>query len=128
MTTVAALAAIVGGSAFLSACQKNIEGTLAAYADDQPAGVLYNRGLGYMNAGKFGDAIDEFDEVDRQHPYSEEARKALVMSAFASYRRGDYDNAISTGAPLPDALSRQPRRRLRAIHSSASATSPRCAT
>ena len=26
----------------LSACQKNIEGTLAAYADDQPAGVLYN--------------------------------------------------------------------------------------
>ena len=96
MTTVAALAAIVGGSAFLSACQKNIEGTLAAYADDQPAGVLYNRGLGYMNAGKFGDAIDKFYEVDRQHPYSEEARKALVMSAFASYRRGDYDNAIAT--------------------------------
>ena len=96
LVTVAALAVILGGSAFLSACQKNIEGTLAAYADDQPAGVLYNRGLGYMNAGKFGDAIDEFNEVDRQHPYSEEARKALVMSAFASYRRGDYDNAIAT--------------------------------
>lgn len=96
VAAVAALFAIVGGSAFLSACQKNIEGTLAAYADDQPAGVLYNRGLGYMNAGKFGDAIDEFNEVDRQHPYSEEARKALVMSAFASYRRGDYDNAIAT--------------------------------
>jgi outer membrane protein assembly factor BamD len=94
--TAAAVVAIVGGSAFLSACQKNIEGTLAAYADDQPAGVLYNRGLGYMNAGKFNDAIDEFEEVDRQHPYSEEARKALVMTAFASYRRGNYDEAIAT--------------------------------
>ena len=71
LATVVVLAAIVGGSAFLSACQKNIEGTLAAYADDQPAGVLYNRGLGYINAGKFANAIDEFDEVDRQHPYSE---------------------------------------------------------
>ncbi len=96
LATVAALVAIVGGSGFLAACQKNIEGTMAAYADDEPAGVLYNRGLGYMNAGKFNDAIDEFNEVDRQHPYSEEARKALVMSAFASYRRGDYDNVIST--------------------------------
>jgi outer membrane protein assembly factor BamD len=96
LATAAALVAIVGGPVLLSACQKNIVGTLAAYADDEPAGVLYNRGLGYMNAGKFNDAIDEFNEVDRQHPYSEEARKALVMSAFASYRRGDYDNAIAT--------------------------------
>lgn len=96
LAAAAALVAVLGGSAFLSACQKNIEGTLAAYADDEPAGVLYNRGLGYMNAGKFNDAISEFNEVDRQHPYSEEARKALVMSAFASYRRGDYDNAIAT--------------------------------
>ena len=88
--------AVVGAGGFLSACQKNIEGTAAAYADDQPAGVLYNRGLGYMNAGKFNDAIDEFNEVDRQHPYSEEARKSLIMSAFASYRRGDYDNAIAS--------------------------------
>ena len=96
LATAAMLVAVLGASAFLSACNKSVEGTLAAYADDQPAGVLYNRGLGYMNAGKFNDAIDEFEEVDRQHPYSEEARKALVMTAFASYRRGDYDTAIAT--------------------------------
>jgi outer membrane protein assembly factor BamD len=96
LATAAALTAMIGASALLSACNKNVEGTLAAYAEDQPAGVLYNRGLGYMNAGKFNDAIDEFEEVDRQHPYSEEARKALVMTAFASYRRGDYDTAIAT--------------------------------
>ncbi len=96
LTTAATLLAIVGAPVLLAACQKNIEGTMSAYAPDEPAGVLYNRGLGYMNAGKFNDAIEEFNEVDRQHPYSEEARKALVMSAFASYRRGQYDTAIAT--------------------------------
>lgn len=94
--TVAVVAAIISGPLVLSACNKSIEGTLAAYEDDAPAGTLYNRGLGYMNAGKFGDAIKAFDEVDRQHPYSEWARKSLVMSAFASYRRRDYDTAINT--------------------------------
>ena len=67
-----------------------------AFADDQPAGALYNEGLAYLNAGKLGDAVKRFDEVDRQHPYSEWARKALIMSAFASYRRGKNDDAIQT--------------------------------
>ena len=79
-----------------SACTKSTEGTADAFANDQPAGVLYNEGLAYMNAGKLGDAVKSFDEVDRQHPYSEWARKALIMSAFASYRRGRLDDAIAS--------------------------------
>jgi outer membrane protein assembly factor BamD len=47
-----------------------------------------------MNEGKLGDAVKSFDEVDRQHPYSEWARKALLMSAFANYRRGRSDETI----------------------------------
>ena len=86
--------AIVGAPVLLSACQHSIEGTAAAYEEAQPAGSLYNRGLGYMNAGKYGDAIKSFNEVDRQHPYTEWARKSMVMSAFASYRSGDFDTAI----------------------------------
>ncbi|MCB1495200.1 MAG: outer membrane protein assembly factor BamD [Bauldia sp.] len=86
--------AILGAPVLLSACQHSIEGTAAAYEPDQPAGALYNRGLGYLNAGKYSDAIKSFNEVDRQHPYSEWARKGMVMSAFASYRKGDYDTAI----------------------------------
>jgi len=85
------LAAIAG----LSACKSTL-GTKAQYAADQPAGELYNKGLAYMNAGKLKDAVKNFDEVDRQHPYSEEARKALIMSAFSSYRRGEYDNTVQT--------------------------------
>ncbi|WP_421722854.1 outer membrane protein assembly factor BamD [Bauldia sp.] len=94
--TAAIAVAIIGLPVLLAACNKSIEGTLAAYEDDAPAGSLYNRGLGYMNAGNFGDAIKSFDEVDRQHPYTEWARKSLVMSAYASYRRRDYNTAIAT--------------------------------
>src|SRR5215467_11399404 len=82
-------------AAALSACKSTV-GTKAQYASDQPAGVLYNKGLAYMNNGKLKDAVKNFDEVDRQHPYSEEARKALIMSAFASYRRGEYEATITT--------------------------------
>jgi uncharacterized protein with NAD-binding domain and iron-sulfur cluster len=79
--SAALLAVLLGGGLALSACKSNTEGTAAAYADDEPAGDLYNEGLAYMNAGKMRDAIKSFEEVDRQHPYSEHARKALVMSA-----------------------------------------------
>lgn len=92
VTAVAVVSAGVG----LSACQSSVIGTKAAYAEDEPPGSLYNKGLAYINAGKFSDAVKSFDEVDRQHPYSEWARKALVMSAFASYRKGDYPTAIAT--------------------------------
>lgn len=90
-------AAVLLGAGFaLSACSTSVEGTKAAYADEEPAGNLYNAGLAYMNAGKLNDAVKSFNEVDRQHPYSEWARKALIMSAYASYKRGKYDDASNT--------------------------------
>ena len=90
------VAAAVAAAVALSGCSHSVVGTKAAYAEDEPAGVLYNRGLGYMNANKLKDAQKQFDEVDRQHPYSESARKALILSAFTSFRGGNYDQTIST--------------------------------
>src|SRR6202012_560768 len=36
----------------------------------------------------------KFEEVDRQHPYSDWARKSLLMSAYAYYSQADYDSCI----------------------------------
>lgn len=94
---ILAFAAIGVIAVLLGACKTTSKaGTPDAYADDQPAGTLYNQGLSDLNAGKIHDAVNSFNEVDRQHPYSEEARKALIMSAFASYRGGSYDDTITT--------------------------------
>jgi outer membrane protein assembly factor BamD len=42
------------------------------------------------------EAIRKFESVDRQHPYSEFARKSMVMGAFANYRQGNYEEAIGS--------------------------------
>ncbi len=62
---------------------------------DEPADKLYNEGLYLLNEKKDNKAAEKkFEEVDRQHPYSEWARKSLLMSAYASYQSGDYDGCI----------------------------------
>jgi len=63
---------------------------------DEPADRLYNEGLYLLNnqhdAKK---AAEKFEEVDRQHPYSEWARKSLIMSSYAYYQAGSYDDSIN---------------------------------
>src|SRR5690606_22036920 len=48
---------MIGATVGLSACNTSTEGTKDAYADEEPAGNLYNKGLAYMNAGKLTDAV-----------------------------------------------------------------------
>src|SRR5262245_3427324 len=63
---------------------------------DDPADKLYNEGLFLLNEKRdYKAAAKRFDEVERQHPYSEWARKALLMSAFAHYESREYDDTIS---------------------------------
>ena len=68
-----------------------------AVAPEEPADKLYNEGLYLLNSKKDPkNAAKKFEEVDRQHPYSEWARKALIMSAFAYYQANAYDDCINT--------------------------------
>src|SRR5438105_15304080 len=67
-----------------------------ALAPDEPADKLYNEGLYLLNTKKDPkEAAKKFEEVDRQHPYSEWARKSLIMSAYAYYEAGSYDDCIN---------------------------------
>ncbi|KZD22774.1 outer membrane protein assembly factor BamD [Tardiphaga robiniae] len=64
---------------------------------EEPADKLYNEGLYLMNQNKDPKAAaKKFEEVDRQHPYSEWARKSLLMSAYAAYESADYDTCIGS--------------------------------
>jgi len=65
---------------------------------DEPADRIYNEGLFLLNnKHDFKEAAKRFEEVDRQHPYSEWARKALIMSAYAYYEGAQYEEAINAG-------------------------------
>ena len=62
---------------------------------DEPADKLYNEGLYLLNQKKdLKLASKKFEEVDREHPYSDWARKSLLMSAYAYYEARDYDSCI----------------------------------
>jgi outer membrane protein assembly factor BamD len=64
---------------------------------DEPADRLYNEGLYLLNAKKDPkESVKKFEEVDRQHPYSEWARKSLIMTAYAYYQAGEYDDCVNS--------------------------------
>ncbi|HEY6995403.1 MAG TPA: outer membrane protein assembly factor BamD [Xanthobacteraceae bacterium] len=64
---------------------------------DEPADKLYNEGLYLLNDKKDAKtAAKKFEEVDRQHPYSDWARKSLIMAAYAYYEAGAYDDCINS--------------------------------
>src|SRR6201981_748594 len=76
---------------------------------DEPADKLYNEGLYLMNERKDNKAASKkFEEVDRQHPYSDWARKSLLMQAYSYYQAGDFDNCIGSAPRSVIPASRTP--------------------
>ncbi|MQW71318.1 outer membrane protein assembly factor BamD [Sinorhizobium medicae] len=93
----AVVLAAVAGSSLITACQNDPDIDITKLtAETDPPEVLYNQGLANLNAGKTTEAARKFEAIDKQHPFSEYARKALVMNAFVSYRNGQYQDAINS--------------------------------
>jgi outer membrane protein assembly factor BamD len=61
---------------------------------ERPVEDLYNRSMSTLSTGEYIRAAKEFDEVDRQHPYSVWATKAKLMAAYSYYQATKYDDAI----------------------------------
>jgi outer membrane protein assembly factor BamD len=63
---------------------------------DEPADKLYNEGVYLLNQRKdYKAAAKKFEEVERQHPYSDWARKSLIMTAYAHYEAREFDEAVN---------------------------------
>ncbi len=63
---------------------------------ERPAEVIYNQGLDRMDRGDWERAILFFQEVERQHPFSKWARRAMLMTAYSHYRSAEYEEASAT--------------------------------
>jgi outer membrane protein assembly factor BamD len=61
---------------------------------DEPVERIYNRGAQNLDQARWAQALAAFEEVERQHPYSSWARRAMLMEAYAHYQANDYDEAI----------------------------------
>ena len=62
---------------------------------EKPVEELYNTAQDLMGEGDYRAAAQAFEEVDRQHPYSQWATRAQMMAAFAYYEGSQYDEAVT---------------------------------
>ncbi len=63
---------------------------------ERPVELLYATGAESLDKHQWTEAIRYFDEVERQHPYSEWSRRSILMTAFANYEAHHYEDAIAT--------------------------------
>lgn len=83
------------GSALIlmSACATG-DSDEAAEQDGRPAEAIYAEAAALMDDGKYKQAAPLFEDVERQHPYSEWATRAQLMAAYAWYKDRKYDEAL----------------------------------
>jgi outer membrane protein assembly factor BamD len=84
------VALLLAGLALAGCASKDDEGL----TDAVPPDVLYNKALSSMNSGKTTQAIKDFEEVDRLHPYSELAKKSILLAAYSNFEKGAYTDAV----------------------------------
>jgi outer membrane protein assembly factor BamD len=57
--------------------------------------TLYNQGLARLQSGDTAGAAKAFSDIDRQAAFSPQAKRGLIMTAFAHYEGKRYDEAIT---------------------------------
>lgn len=62
---------------------------------DVPPETLYNQGLARLERGDTDGAAKAFSNIDRQAAFSPQARKGLLMTAYAHYQGLRYDEAAN---------------------------------
>lgn len=63
---------------------------------DIPADDLYNQGLARLKAKDYEGAAKKFGELEKQYPFSQWARKGLLMTTFSHFQKPNYDEAVQS--------------------------------
>ena len=87
-------AAVLASAVLLAGCASaKID---ASALNPDPPDKIFADADAKMAKGYFEDAAKKFETVDRDHPYSPEARRSIVMAAYAYYRAGKHPEAIAS--------------------------------
>jgi outer membrane protein assembly factor BamD len=85
-----------GAAALLVAgCSSNSRRDELAYVE-RPVETIYNEATTSLDKRNWDLAAQQFDEVQRQHPYSVWAQRSMLMAAYSRYRARDFDEAVSS--------------------------------
>ncbi len=89
------IGAVLSATLMLSACAGSLFSSEKKTEETKAADVLYREADTFMSKGEYTYAAEKFEEVDRQHPYAPEARKAMVMAAYAYQKAGKPVEAVA---------------------------------
>lgn len=64
--------------------------------EDAPPGEIFQLGEAQLADGDEIEAAQTFNEIERLYPFSQLAKRAIIMSAFSSYTAGDVASARSS--------------------------------
>lgn len=64
--------------------------------EEKPVVELYSKAVKDLEESSFKAAAKNFEEVIRQHPYSNYATRAQIMAAYAHYRAQQYEDAVAS--------------------------------
>ena len=81
---------LIAGPLLMAGCADNKD----VYVE-RPVEQLYNSAMDDLMNENYVKSAKEFDEVERQHPYSVWASKAQLMAAYAHYQHNKFDDAIT---------------------------------
>lgn len=96
-------AILVGSLAMAAALAACGGGNREVPLETLSAEEIFERGeLALETSRKGKDSIRYFAEVERLYPYSEVAKRALIMQAFAYHKDRDYENSRSTAQRYVD--------------------------
>jgi outer membrane protein assembly factor BamD len=80
-------------AAALAGCAGTPKNKLEIQRANRPVELIYSTGASRLDDRQWVEAVDYFHEVERQYPYSEWARRAILMTAYAHYQGNDYEDA-----------------------------------
>jgi outer membrane protein assembly factor BamD len=86
------LGALAAGA---SGCASTSKSKELAYVE-RPVETIYNEATRQLDRRNWAIAAQQFDEVQRQHPYSPWAQRAELMAAYSRYRARDFDKSIAS--------------------------------
>jgi outer membrane protein assembly factor BamD len=78
----------------LAACG-SMWGDKKELSPDTPPDKLFAEANALLDKSEWTKAAERFEEVDRQHPYAQEARRAIVMAAYAYEKAGKSVEAVA---------------------------------
>ena len=93
---IGALSFVAAAGLMLSACSGISDDKKDADYVERPVEQIYADAWKQINNHDWENAAKQFDEVERQHPYSVWARRAMLMSAFCYYQANKYTDATNT--------------------------------